>query len=142
MTKAKSGDTVRVHYTGRLEDNTVFEASDEAEPLEVTIGSDELIVGFGRALVGMAPGETKTQKISAEEAFGPYREALVQVIKRTEFPTGVEPKVGQRLGIDVGNGQRVSVRVMDVSESEVKLDANHPLAGRDLTFDIKLVEIL
>jgi peptidylprolyl isomerase len=141
MVKAKNGDTVTVHYTGRLEDGTVFDSSANRDPLEFTLGDGLLIPGFEQAVLGMSPGESKTAEVSADQAYGPHREAMVVEIDRQEFPPHFQPEVGQQLQIPQSEGQVARLIVTAVSEQKVTLDANHPLAGRDLTFDIQLVEI-
>ncbi len=140
MAQAKSGDTVKVNYTGRLDDGKVFASSSEQEPLEFVIGKSRMISGFEEAVVGMAPGESKTAKISADKAFGPHRSDMTRVVERSECPTDVAS--GQRLEVTDQSGRMTVVKVTDVSESKVTLDINHPLAGKDLTFDIELVEIV
>jgi FKBP-type peptidyl-prolyl cis-trans isomerase 2 len=138
--QAKDGDTVQVHYTLKLEDGTVFETSIGRDPLQFTIGEGQLIPGFEQAVVGMSPGESKTVEIPADEAY-PYREELVMVVDRDLLPEDLQPEVGQQLQISQPSGETIVVKVIDVSELSVTLDANHPLAGKDLTFDIELVEI-
>lgn len=138
--QAKDGDTVQVHYTLKLEDGTVFETSIGGDPLQFTIGEGQLIPGFEQAVVGMSPGESKTVEIPADEAY-PYREELVLVVDRDKLPEDLQPEVGQQLQFQQEDGQIVILTVIDVSESSVTLDANPPLAGEDLTFDIELVEI-
>lgn len=142
MTQAKDGDTVKVHYTGKLEDGTVFDSSVERDPLQFTIGDGQIITGFEQAVIGMNPGDSKTAKIPADDAYGQRREEMVAQVDRDQFPEHVRPKVGQHLQIRQPGGQSVIVRVTDISESSITLDANHPLAGKDLVFDIQLVEIL
>jgi len=142
MTQAKLGDTVRVHYTGRLEDGTVFDTSIDRDPLQFTIGEGWLIPGFEEAVVGMNPGESKTTTIPADKAYGPYYEEMVVEVSRSQFPEDLEPEVGQQLQILQADGRAIVVRVTEVSESSVTLDANHPLAGKDLIFDIQLMEIV
>lgn len=141
MAEAKSGDTVKVHYTGKLDDGTVFQTSIGREPLELIIGEERIIPAFEQAIIGMNPGDSKSIDVPAESAFGPYREDLLRTIDRSQFPTDVEPEVGQRLNMSQGNGRTIVVTVADLSESSVTLDANHPLAGEDLAFDIQLVEV-
>lgn len=141
MEQVKAGDTVKVHYTGKLEDGTVFDSSVEDEPLEFTVGSGTLIPGFEQAVVGMAPGETKTEKIPADEAYGPYQEAMVMQIDRNYIPEDFEPEVGQHVEIQRPSGEVLEVTIIDITESAVTLDANHPLAGMDLIFEIELLEI-
>jgi FKBP-type peptidyl-prolyl cis-trans isomerase 2 len=141
MVQAKPGDTVKIHYTGRLDDGTVFDSSVNREPLEFTLSGGQVIPGFDEAVLGMTPGESKTQKIPMDQAYGPHREEMVLEISRQQIPPELEPEVGQQLQVQQENGQTIPVFVTEVTESNVTLDANHPLAGEDLTFDIQLVEI-
>lgn len=142
MTTAKQGDTVKVHYTGKLEDGTVFDSSTDRDPLEFTLGTGMIIPGFEQAVLGMSPGESKTQVIAPDMAYGPYLQEMVVVVDRAQIPDEIEPEVGQQLHIQHDStGQLIPVVITDVSGSAVTLDANHPLAGEDLTFDIQLVEI-
>jgi peptidylprolyl isomerase len=142
MRQAKHGDTVRVHYRGKLRDGSVFDASFDREPLQFTIGEGELLPGFEEAVVGMNPGELKTTELPAETAFGPYREDMLLVIDKSQLPEDVEPKVGESVPIPRPDGPPIDITVADVTESEVTVDANHPLAGEDLTFDIQLIDIV
>ena len=142
VAQAKYGDAVKVHYTGKLKDGTVFDSSINREPLQLTIGQGRVIPGFENALVGMSPGESKTTKVEAGNAYGPHRKEMTQVIERNQFPNHLKAQVGQMLQDYQPDGRIIKVMVADVSESSVTLDANHPLAGKDLTFDIQLVEIL
>ena len=139
---AKTGDTVKVHYTGTLDDGTEFDSSIGRDPLQFIIGAGQMITGFDQGVNGMKLGESKTVKIPAEQAYGPYRQDLVQVVNRTELPEDIEPEVGQELLNQKADGQIIVFTVIDVSESNVTLDANHHLAGKDLTFEIELVEIV
>lgn len=141
MLKAKVGDVVKVHYTGKLRDGTVFDTSIGGEPLEFTLGLGQLIPAFEEAIVGMSPGESKTFEIPAEEAFGPYREELVLEIERERLPAEMELEVGQQLLLRDPNGQAFRVTVTDLDDRMVTLDANHPLAGEDLVFEVQLLEI-
>ena len=141
MVQAQLGDTVKVHYTGKLEDGTVFDSSAERDPLEFSLGEGRVIAGFEEAVVGMSPGDSKSASISADRAYGPYRQEMVMVVDRQQIPADLSVNVGQQLQIRQKSGEAIPVIVTDVSESKVTLDANHPLAGRDLTFDIRLVEI-
>ncbi|MCX7596759.1 MAG: FKBP-type peptidyl-prolyl cis-trans isomerase, partial [Fischerella sp.] len=120
---------------------TVFDSSAERDPLQFSIGEGVVIPGFEQAVVGMVPGESKTATISADQAYGPYRPELVMVVERQRIPTDVPVKVGQLLQISQNSGQVIPVIVTNVSDSQVTLDANHPLAGQELIFDIQLVEI-
>ena len=140
--QAESGDTVRVHYNGRLEDGTEFDSSVGREPLQFTLGEGSMIPGFEKAVIGMSLGQWETVEIPADEAYGPYREELVLVVDRGELPPDLEPEVGQQLQMQQADGRVIPVTVIEVSESSVTLDANHRLAGKDLIFEIQLVEIL
>ena len=142
MAQAKYGDTVKVHYTGKLDDGTVFDASVNGDPLQFTIGSGQIIPGFEQAVVGMNPGESKTVKIPAEDAYGQRREDLVLEVEKSQLPEGLKPEVGLQLQSRQPDGRIIVLTIADISESHVTLDANHPLAGKDLTFDIQLVEII
>jgi peptidylprolyl isomerase len=141
MTQAKYGDTVKVHYTGKLDDGTIFDSSFDSDPLEFTIGEGHVIQGFEQAVVGMDLNETKTVKIPVDKAYGPRRDDLVVVVNRSQLPADLEPEIGEQLEGRQPDGNIVVATVVDVSESSVTLDANHPLTGKDLTFDIQLVEI-
>jgi peptidylprolyl isomerase len=122
MAKARNGDTVRVHYTGKLEDRTVFDSSESRKPLEFTIGQGTMIPGFEQAVVGMSTGDSKTEKVPADQAFGPYREDLVVEIDRGRIAAGVDPKVGKRLRVEKTDGDITEVLVTGVTESKVTLD--------------------
>ncbi len=141
MVQAQLGDTVKVHYTGKLGDGTVFDSSAERDPLEFSLGEGRVIAGFEEAVVGMSPGDSKSANIPADQAYGPYRQEMVMVVDRQQIPADLSVNVGQQLQIRQKSGEPIPVIVTDVSESKVTLDANHPLAGQDLTFDIRLVEI-
>ncbi|NVL91270.1 MAG: peptidylprolyl isomerase [Desulfobacterales bacterium] len=141
MAQAKNGDTVKVHYTGKLEDGTVFDTSADRDPLEFKIGEGSLIPSFEQAIVGMTPGESKTIQLTSDEAYGQHREEMVVVVNRSELPPDLNPEVGQQLQINQPNGQALVVAITDVSELNVTLDGNHPLAGKDLAFDIELVKV-
>jgi peptidylprolyl isomerase len=142
MAEAKEKDKVRVHYTGKLEDGTVFDSSRERDPLEFTIGEERLIPGFEQAVVGMQPGETKVENVAAGEAYGPFRDELVQELSRKDFPEDITISQGQRFEARTASGQPLMLTVVDVADEKVTVDANHPLAGKDLVFEIELVEIL
>lgn len=141
MAQAKSGDTVKVHYTGKLDDGTVFDSSSNREPLEFTLGSGSIISGFEQAVLGMSLGESKTEIIPTDDAYGPHLDEMVVVVDRQQMPPEIEPQVGQQLQLQQQDGQVLPVVITDVSDASVTLDANHPLAGEALTFDIQLVEI-
>ena len=142
MSNVENGKNVKVHYTGSLSDGTVFDSSREREPLEFTVGAGQVIKGFDDAVTDMAIGDTKTVTISAEEAYGPRQEEMVFEVDSTQFAEGVKPEVGMQLqSQNPDGGPPTIVVVTEVGEEKVTLDANHPLAGQDLTFEIELVEV-
>ncbi|HHP7243636.1 MAG TPA: FKBP-type peptidyl-prolyl cis-trans isomerase [Elainellaceae cyanobacterium] len=142
MTQAKQGDTVKVHYTGKLEDGTVFDSSQDRNPLEFSIGDGGLIPGFETAVIGMNPGDSKTAQIPSTQAYGPHHPDMVIAVEKEKMPDDISVELGQQLFIRQENGQPIPVTVTEVSNGSVTLDANHPLAGKDLTFDIQLLEIV
>jgi len=142
MAQAKDGDTIKVHYTGKLDDGSVFDSSTDREPLEFKLGENQIIRGFENAVIGMAPGEKSTVTIPAEKAFGPHRNEMVIEMNKEDFPADLDPKVGQKFNLHQNDDQTIVVTVTEVTENAVTLDANHALAGKDLTFDIELVEIM
>jgi peptidylprolyl isomerase len=141
MSQAKLGDTVSVHYTGRLEDGTVFDSSEGGQPLEFALGAGNVIPGFEKAVLGMSPGDSKTMTIPSDDAYGPYFEERVLVVDRQQIPPELPVDVGGQLQLQQEGGMVIPVVITDITEAEVTLDANHPLAGEDLTFDIRLVAI-
>ncbi len=141
MAEAKNGDKVQVHYTGKLDDGTVFDSSEGRGPLAFELGAGKVIPGFEAAVVGMQEGETKTTHIPADEAYGQYQQEMVITIPRDQFPPDIEPQAGQQLELRSSNNDTFAVRVKEVTDSAVTLDGNHPLAGENLNFDIRLVEI-
>ena len=141
MTVAKSGDSVKVHYTGTLEDGTQFDSSAGVDPLEFTLGGGQVIAGFDEAVTGMEPGEKKSVTIPAVKAYGQRNEEMVIKAPRDEVPADITPEIGQRLQLAGPNGQPIMVEVIEVTDEHIKLDANPPLAGKDLTFALELVEI-
>ncbi len=142
MAQAKKGDTVRVHYTGTLDDGTMFDTSADREPLEFIVGEGQVITGFDIAVLDMAPGETKVSIIPAVEAYGEHSTELVTDVDRERFPADMELEIGQQLQVGLADDQQAIVMIVDISDTAVTLDANHPLAGQQLTFEIELVEIL
>ncbi len=142
MATVKEGDRVRVHYTGKLEDGTVFDSSRDGTPLAFTVGKAELIKGFDRGVIGMSAGESKTIKISAEDAYGPHNKERVFEFKRDKSPKDFDPPIGQQVHMQRADGQMVVVTVKDKSDKSFTMDSNHPMAGKNLTFDITLVEIV
>ncbi len=142
MAAVQSGDNVKVHYTGTFDDGEVFDTSEGGEPLAFTVGAGQVIPGFDQALLGMQIGETKNVVIPAGEAYGEREEGLVQTINREQFRLGdAEPVVGMALEMRTPDGQGIPMVITDVTETLVTLDANHPLAGETLHFDLRLVEV-
>ncbi len=141
MSKAKAGDQVKVHYTGRLSDGTVFDSSEGRAPLEFEVGAGMMIKGFDAAVNGMQVGEKVTAEIVAAEAYGESNPDLIIDVPRTNLPPDLNPEVGQQLAMSQPNGQQVPVKVAEVHDDKVVIDANHDLAGKDLIFDIELVSI-
>jgi peptidylprolyl isomerase len=142
MSAAKSGDTVRIHYTGTLADGSTFDSSAGRDPLEFTLGSGQVVPGFDKAVDGMNVGEEKTVSIPPEDAYGEHIANNVQAFPRDKFPDNIPLEIGTQLQMSMPNGQPIMVTIAEVGEDEVKLDANHPLAGKELTFKIELVEIV
>lgn len=137
-----SGDTVRVHYRGTLPDGTEFDSSEGREPLEFTVGSGQVIPGFDSAVADLEPGESKTITIPAADAYGEHNPEGVQVFPRDAFPPDADPQVGWAVELEAPDGQRVPAVITEVTDESISLDFNHPLAGKDLTFDITLVEVV
>ena len=137
--KAETGDTVKIHYTGTLNNGTVFDTSLEGQPLKFTIGQGQLISGFEQAVIGMKVGDSKTVNIPANEAYGPYRDDLVITVNLSQLPDNTE--VGQQLQMMETDGSVLVVTVIGISETTATLDANHLLAGEDLIFEIEIIEI-
>ncbi|MBI5781073.1 MAG: peptidylprolyl isomerase [Rhodocyclales bacterium] len=138
---AKAGDTVQVHYTGKLDDGSVFDSSTGRDPLEFTVGAGQVIPGFEQAVEGMAVGQTKTVTIPAAEAYGDRVTEAVLQVPREQLPPDLEPEVGQQLVMQSREGRQIPIVVVEVTEDSITIDANHPLAGRDLTFEIELVAV-
>ena len=142
MSESTASKTARVHYTGTLADGTVFDSSRERDPFEFVVGAGQVIKGFDDAVVGMAVGETKTVTVQSDDAYGPHFAERVIEVDHGQFGEGVIPEVGMQLQSDGGEGQPpMVVTVTEVTEDKVILDANHPLAGQDLTFEIELMEL-
>jgi peptidylprolyl isomerase len=141
MKQANTGDNVKVHYKGSLDDGTVFDSSLDCDPLEFTIGEGQVIPGFENAVIGMNPGETKTSRITSDKAYGPHLEEMVVVFSRDQLPTDLQPNIGQVLRFRRNDGYIIEVTVLEASDSSVTFDGNHPLAGKDLIFEIQLLEI-
>ena len=141
-TGAKEGDTVKVHYTGMLGDGTVFDTSTDREPLEVTLGAGTVIPGFEQGLLGMKVGDSKTITIPVDSGYGPRHEEFVVNVAKTNFPPEINPVAGQQLQMQQPDGRAANVLVVEVGEDSVKIDANHPLAGQILIFDLEVTEII
>jgi peptidylprolyl isomerase len=141
VAEAKRGDTVTIHYTGTLDDGSVFDSSEGSEPISFTIGAGEVISGFEDAVLGMKVGDKKTTKIDAENAYGEHHDALIMRVDRSQVPPGTEIEVGDVLQVGLDDGQTATVIVTALDAESVTLDANHPLAGKALTFALELVSI-
>jgi len=141
MHHAKDGDIVKVHYIGKFSDGTIFDSSADSEPLEFTLGQGEIIQGFEDAVIGMNPGDTKRFNVTPEKGYGPRRQEMVLQVHREKLPPGLDPSVGQQLQVHQADAV-FPVTITDVSEAIVTLDGNHPLAGKELVFEIELVDIV
>lgn len=141
MSTAQQGDTVQIHYTGKLDDGTVFDSSEGREPLAVTLGEGQVIPGFEQAALGMEVGETKEARLEVADAYGERRDDLLLEVPREQLPDGLEVEVGTPLQLQQPDGRAVPVTVAQLDDEQVTLDANHPLAGQPLTFELTLVEI-
>lgn len=142
MSEVKKGDAVQVHYTGRLADGTIFDTSAGREPLRVVTGKGQVIEGFDEAIIGMRIGEKKTVEIPVAKAYGPRLDEMVLEVGKDQFPPEIKPEVGQRLELQQPGGETVVVTITGISAAHVTLDANPPLAGKDLIFDVELVAIV
>lgn len=141
MAAAKKGDNVKIHYKGTLQDGTVFDSSEGRDPLGFTLGSGQVIPGFDEAVMGMSEGEAKNVIIPVDKAYGPRNDELVIPVPLNQVPADLKPEVGQQLQMGGPNGQPVQVSVVDITDEHIMLDANPPLAGQDLIFDLELVAI-
>jgi FKBP-type peptidyl-prolyl cis-trans isomerase 2 len=141
VSKAKSGDTVVVHYTGTLKDGTEFDSSRGRDPLRISLGKGEVIPGFEEALLHMSAGEKKTVQIPKDKAYGERRPELVASVERDQLPPDMKPEVGQHLQLQHESGNTMHVVVAELTDTTMTIDGNHPLAGEDLTFELELVEI-
>ena len=140
--QARTGDTVKVHYTGRLDDGSMFDTSEGADPLQFKIGAGDVIPGFDDAMVGMRVGESKEIHIAPDDAYGEHNQNLVQTISRDQINLGVEPEIGMKIEMHTPDGTIIPLAISEVTESSLTLDANHPLAGEELHFSVRLVEIV
>jgi peptidylprolyl isomerase len=139
---AKTGDKVTVHFTGKLNDGKVFDSSREQDPIEFVVGQKAVIAGLDNAVAGMAPGEQKTVQVPSAQAYGPHLKELLVEFPRDRIPENFFPEVGQRLQVRTSDGRTMPAVVVDANDAAVTVDANHPLAGKDLTFDIELVNVV
>ena len=142
MALAKQGDTVQIHYTGKLQDGTVFDSSRERHPLRFTLGNGQVIAGFEQAVIGMSAGESRTTTIPVELAYGSHREDMVVTVERSQMPDGLAPQIGQRLELTQADDSTILVTVINTTDTTLTFDANHPLAGKALTFEIELIGIV
>jgi peptidylprolyl isomerase len=142
MAKAKEGDTVKVYFTGTLQDGTIFGQTHEDEPFEFTIGEKNVLPKFEGAIIGMKVGENKTILIAPEDAYGLRDEKRVFTAEKSEIPNHITPEIGKKIQVQMGSGEMAILTVLDVREDKVTFDANDPLAGKELTFEIKLLEIV
>jgi FKBP-type peptidyl-prolyl cis-trans isomerase 2 len=142
MTQVKKGDTVKVHFHGTLEDGTVFDSTYEDNPIEFKIGEGQIIEGFENAVEGMSIGEVKNILVPSQEAYGAHHEENMVTINRSDLPEHIAPEQGKMLQLTTQDNQTFNVTVTSVSDDTVTLDANHPLAGKDLNFEIKVVEVV
>ena len=141
MTAAKNGDSVKIHYTGTLEDGTTFDSSAGRDPLKFTLGGGQVIVGFNEAVTGMEVGEKKNVIIPADKAYGQRNEKMVIIALKDQIPSDFTPEIGQQVEMDGENNEKIVARIIEITDKEIILDANPPLAGKELAFDIELVAI-
>ncbi len=141
MSQVKQNDTVKVHYTGKLADGQIFDSSVDKEPLEFTLGQGQLIPGFEKGLIDMKENEKKTVNIPKEEAYGEPKEELIQEVEKSQLPEEIKPEVGMGLVSKSPDGREMNLVVTDVKDDTIVVDGNHPLAGKDLVFDLEVVEI-
>lgn len=138
----EEGNKVKVHYTGTFDDGEVFDSSRQTDPLEFEVGAGQVIPGFDRAVQGMSVGETKNVRIPEADAYGPYNPDMVFKTDHSQFAEGVTPEVGQQFQAETPDGQPLFLMVKSISDDEILMDANHPMAGKDLNFELELIEIL
>jgi FKBP-type peptidyl-prolyl cis-trans isomerase 2 len=142
MQQVKNGDKVKVHYHGKLRSGETFDSSQGRDPLEFTVGNGDVIKGFDQGVMGMQPGDKKTVEIDVNDAYGEKQQEMLIEFPKTQFPPEMQPEEGMQLMMNNGAGQQFPVTIAEVREDTVLLDANHPLAGQDLIFDLELVEIV
>lgn len=141
MSKAKSGDRVHVHYKGLFADQSVFDSSEGRDPLAFELGKGQVVPGFDKAVTGMEVGEKQTVNISSDDAYGPRVEQLVFTAPKDNLPPEYDPQIGEMMGLETKDGRQMDVVITEVNDDSVTMDGNHPLAGKDLTFEIELVKI-
>ena len=141
MNPADDGNTVKVHYTGKLEDGTVFDSSEGRDPLEVKLGTNAIIPGFEKGLMGMEVGDKKTITIPSKEGYGPRRDELIMEVDKSAFPENITPEVGLQLQMQREDGQNLPVTIAKIEDEKITLDANFPLAGKTLIFDVEMMEV-
>ncbi len=141
MKKVQNGDYVKVHYTGKFDDGQIFDTSHGKQPMEIQVGSGTVIPGFDRALHGMTENETKNFTVGPEDAYGEYDKNLEKSFQRSDLPDGLDPDVGDALALKSPSGEQVPVWVSETTETEIKVDMNHPLAGKPLNFEVQVMEI-
>lgn len=141
MTRAQKGHTVAVHYTGKLADGTLFDSSREREPIQFVLGEPGIIPGFQDAVEGLQPGERVVRSIPAEQAYGDWRPELQVRVERSRLPEELSVKIGQHLQLSREDGREFTAKVSGIQDDSITIDANHPLAGKELTFDIELVSV-
>jgi peptidylprolyl isomerase len=142
MTEAKMNNRVKVHYKGSLQDGTVFDSSEGREPLEFVIGQGTVIPGFEKGVMGMCEGDTKVISIQSEDGYGAYRDDLIGVVDRSRIPDDIDLKIGMILQVRSPEGGVTNVIVSKITDTDVTLDMNHPLAGKELLFEVRLLEVL
>jgi len=141
MSKVKAEDTVQVHYTGKLSDGQVFDSSENREPLEFTLGQGQIIPGFEQGVLDMEIDETKTIQVPVADAYGEHNKDLLHEVPKSQLPEEIKPEVGMALSSKMPDGREVPLTVTEVKDEAITVDANHPLAGKDLTFEVKVVDI-
>ncbi len=141
MGAALEGSTIKVHYTGRLADGTIFDSSEGREPLEVTLGTRSVIPGFEKGLMGLKAKEKKTIEIPAEEGYGHRNDEMMMEVTKADFPDDITPEVGVELQMQMDDGQDIPMKIIKIEDQKVTLDANHPLAGKTLIFEVEVVEV-
>jgi peptidylprolyl isomerase len=141
MKQAKNGDTVKVHYTGRLDDGTIFDSSEGKDPLQFTIGEGQLLQAFEQGVTGLAEGDKKNLQLTAQQGYGLKQNKLIGKLPLEALPEGLTPEIGMRLQMKTPEDQVIILKIVEMSDNDITVDANHELAGEDLNFEIELVAI-